>query len=55
MSNDYWRKIASDRSLNPDEVAPFHTKEDVGIALSKGIITRPQPEKILGQKRFNLK
>ena len=54
VSDNYWRKIASKRGFDPDQVALFKTKQEVGEALKSGIITRPQAEAILSDPRFKM-
>lgn len=51
-SGDYWRRIASERGLDPDQVSPYGSKEEVGEDYRDGIISRETAEKILQKARF---
>lgn len=51
-SNDYWRRIAAERGLDPDQITTYQTKEEVGRDLKAGIISREQAAKILAKPRF---
>lgn len=52
QSNDYWRRIASESGFDPDQVATYKTKEEVGRDLQNGIISREQAARILAKPRF---
>ncbi len=53
-SNTYWRRIADERGLDPDQVTPYKTKEEVGEDLRAGTISRKTAERILGKSRFKM-
>lgn len=53
-SNTYWRRIADERGLDPDQVTPYKTKEEVGEDLRAGTIGRETAERILGKSRFKM-
>ena len=53
IQTQYWRRLASERNLDPDQIAPYQTKEEVAQDLKAGTIkTREQAIKILSKPRF---
>lgn len=55
MQDDYWRRLAADRGLDPDQVKQYKTKEEVGEAFRRGDINENQAALILSKSRFKLK
>lgn len=54
-SNTYWRRIADERGLDPDQITPYKSKEEVGEDFRAGTISRKTAERILGKSRFKMK
>jgi hypothetical protein len=54
-SNTYWRRIGDERGLDPDQIAAYKTKEEVGDDYRAGTISRATAERILAKPRFKMK
>ena len=51
-SNTYWRRIGAEQGLDPDQIGPYKTKEEVGQDLATGTIDEQTAIKILQKPRF---
>lgn len=53
-SDTYWRSIADERGLDPDQITPYKTKEEVGLDLQAGTISEETAFRILSKPRFKM-